>query len=226
MENVSASDSKMTKLNRSNHGTFVMMNRYKIGAKQWEDLVENDDPVPRDEESAEDFSKRKSECMLDMLQSISPSVMSKVVRGANNPRQLWDNIVNFGKECKSLRLTTIRNSLYQLRLRSHMDYEWWSNRMYKWMEDLSALTGEDMDEAEKLSILLISLGENFSQLRQGLATSADISFEAAMETVRSECIAAILHRETMEMEGEQFAFNNSLVFSNILAFSSNLVLNN
>ena len=167
-----------------------MMYTYKIGAKQWNDLVENKEPVPREEESAEEFSKRKSECMFDMLQSISSSIMSKVVRGAKNPHQLWDNIVNFGKECKALRLTTIRNSLYQLRLRIHSDYEWWSNRMYKWMEDLSALTGEDLDEAEKLSILLISLGENFSQLRQGLATNADITFEAAMEMVRSECIAA------------------------------------
>ena len=96
MENVL--DSKMMKLNRSNHGEFVMMYKYKIGAKQWDDLVESNDPAPGDEESAKDFSKRKSECLFDMLQSISPSIMSKVVRGANNPHQLWNNIINFGKE--------------------------------------------------------------------------------------------------------------------------------
>ena len=87
MEN-SSTDPKMMRLNRSNHGAFVMMYRYKIGAKQGNDLVEIDDPAPCSEESPKDFSKRKSECMFDMLQSISPSIMSKVVQGANNPHQL------------------------------------------------------------------------------------------------------------------------------------------
>ena len=32
-----------------------------------EHLVEIDDPAPRSEESPKDFSKRKSECMFDML---------------------------------------------------------------------------------------------------------------------------------------------------------------
>ena len=99
--------------------------------------------------------------------------------------------MNFGKKCsKALRLTTICNFLYQLRLRNHSDYEWWSSRIYKWMEDLAALTGEDLDRAKKFSILLINLGENFSQIRQGLATNSDASFKTAMETIRSECVAA------------------------------------
>ena len=66
MEN-SSTDSKIMRLNRSNHGAFVMMYSYKIGAKQWNNLVESDDPAPRSEESPEDFSKRKNECMFDML---------------------------------------------------------------------------------------------------------------------------------------------------------------
>ena len=52
--------------------------------------------------------------------------MPKVVKEARTPHQLWDNMCNFGKECKALRLTTFRNSLYQLRLRNYSDYELWS----------------------------------------------------------------------------------------------------
>ena len=44
------------RLNRSNHGAFVIMYTYMIGAKQWSDLVESDEPVPREQEAADEFS--------------------------------------------------------------------------------------------------------------------------------------------------------------------------
>ena len=58
MKNVS--DTKSIKLNRNNHGAFVMMYTYKIGAKQWSDLVETEDSEAKEGESADDFIQRKS----------------------------------------------------------------------------------------------------------------------------------------------------------------------
>ena len=61
MENVS--ESKAMKQTRSNHGSFIMMYTYKIGAKQWTDLVEkNEEQKVKEGESMDDFIQRKIKC--------------------------------------------------------------------------------------------------------------------------------------------------------------------
>ena len=200
-----SAEQKMMKLNRGNHGTFTILYRYRAISHQWADLLENEEPTTRGEESAEQLEARTAACMYDLLSSISPGILARVQSGAATPYQWWQNINNFGSECKQIRETMIRKTLYNLTLHDAASFDWWSTKVYKFFEELSALTGMDLSDSEKISILLINLGKSFAQIRQGLSTSQDMTFEAAMETLRSECLTS----QAAQGNGERNSFRDS-----------------
>ena len=108
MESSRSAEQKMMKLNCGHHGTFTIFYRYRAISHQWADLLENEKPTARAEESVEQLEARTAACMYDLLSSISPGILARVQSGATTPYQLWQNINSFGSECKQIRETTIR----------------------------------------------------------------------------------------------------------------------
>ena len=180
----------MTKLNRGNNGIFVNLYKQRAISKGWEDFLQSEAPDREEGDSEAEYNKRKASAMYDLLSSILPDILPRIQQGVNTPYQNWENIKNFGQECKTIRETTIRKTLYNLNLKEPAAFEWWSSKMYSLFSELVVLTGTDIPNAEKVSIILINLGGAFPQLRQGFSTVADLTFESAMETIRVECLTA------------------------------------
>ena len=143
---------------------FVNLYQQRAISKGWEDFLQSEAPDRAEGESEAEYNRRKASAMYDLLSSISPDILPCIQQGANTPYQIWENIKNFGQECKTIRETTIRRALYNLNLEEPAAFEWWSSKMYSLFSELVVLTGTDVPNAEKVSIILINLGGTFHQL--------------------------------------------------------------
>ena len=115
--------------------------------------------------------------MYDLLSSISHGLLPEVAPTGATLNQVWVNINQLNTQSSALRAHTIRKQLYQLSLNHPNQFGKWSSSLYTWFQELQAITGTAIPGEEKLSIMKLSLGDQFTQLRQGLETQPGLTLK-------------------------------------------------